>query len=412
MRRPHRSLTALASIAVAMLVVASCSGDDDTASPAVEAAVVTTVAVEPAPTVPTVPPATDTAATDPVVTEPVTPSTSVAPSTQPATTEPEGPRWQQADVEGCVCSDGEPMPIFERVADPTKVVLYFEGGGACFSADTCDPNGNPTYSVSKSNLTTSDLDLLGGYFDAGNPENPLAEHSIVYVPYCTGDVHLGDTTHDYGNGIVIEHRGYANATKALDYLVATYPDAEQVVVTGESAGSVPTPLFGALVADALPEADVVTFGDSSGAYPDVDAVTALIGGLWGFPNGVPPWPELADLTVEQWSFPEQYIYAGLHAPRVRFGRFDHAFDLTQATYGALAGVGGDELVTLIDANAERIEAAGVPLATYVAPGDAHTVASTDLLYEIEVEGVRLVDWLSALINAPQPPPDVHCTVCT
>ena len=53
-------------------------------------------------------------------------------------------------------------------------------------------------------------------------------------------MHEGNTTTDYGNGVVIEHRGHPNATKALDYLVTQYPDAQQVVVTGESAGSVPT----------------------------------------------------------------------------------------------------------------------------------------------------------------------------
>ena len=121
--------------------------------------------------------------------------------------------------------------------------------------------------------------------------------------------------------------------------------------------------------------------------------------------------ELAGLPVEQWSFPEQAIYAGHHSPRVRFGRFDHAFDDVQAAYGALAGVGGDELVTLIDENARRIEAEGVELATYVAPGDSHTISSTPELYELEVEGVRLIDWLAALVNDPQPPPDVHCTAC-
>ena len=40
----------------------------------------------------------------------------------------------------CECSDGSPFEIWERPADPTKVMLYFEGGGACFSAETCGPD--------------------------------------------------------------------------------------------------------------------------------------------------------------------------------------------------------------------------------------------------------------------------------
>ena len=72
----------------------------------------------------------------------------------------------------------------------------------------------------------------------------------------------------------------------------------------------------------------------------------------------------------------------------------------------------DELVSLIDATEAQIEAAGVDLATYVAPGSEHTIAATDALYDLEVEGVRLIDWLTSLINGPSPPPDVHCETCT
>ena len=102
--------------------------------------------------------------------------------------------------------------------------------------------------------------------------------------------------------------------------------------------------------------------------------------------------------------------AGLHAPDVTFARFDYAFDETQAFFGSLAGVPADELVTLIDQSEADIEAAGVPLATYVAPGDDHTIIGQDEFYELEVEGVRLVDWFAALV-AGDVPPDVHCTEC-
>jgi hypothetical protein len=318
--------------------------------------------------------------------------------------------WQELALDGCVCSDGSELTMFERVADPTKVVLYFEGGGACFSVETCDPNGSPTYTISQQ-LAVSDFDRRRGAFDFDNPENPLADFSWVYVPYCTGDVHIGNTTHDYGNGVVIEHRGHANATKALEYLATTYPGAAKLVVTGESAGSVPTPQFAASAADLLPEADIVTFGDSSGAYPDVDGISALIGAVWGTTEAMPDWPEAAGLQPQDWSFPEQYAVAGAHAPRVRFGRFDFAFDEVQTFFGSLAGVGAHDLVTLIDRNEDEIEATGVEVATFVAPGARHTISSDDDLYRLEVGGVRLIDWLTDLIEGPDAPPDVHCETC-
>ena len=69
---------------------------------------------------------------------------------------------------------------------------------------------------------------------------------------------------------------------------------------GASAGSVATPLFAALAADRLPNADVITFGDSSGAYPDVPALNDSVGTLWG--SVIPDWPENAGLTRADWNF--------------------------------------------------------------------------------------------------------------
>jgi hypothetical protein len=112
-----------------------------------------------------------------------------------------------------------------------------------------------------------------------------------------------------------------------------------------------------------------------------------------------------------WSFPEQYIVAGQHAPQIRFGRFDFAYDEVQAFFGSLAGAAAEQLVTVIDATEAQIEAAGVDVATYVAPGTSHVVSGDNALYEMEVDGVRLADWLGDLIEGPDLPPDVHCTDC-
>jgi hypothetical protein len=67
-------------------------------------------------------------------------------------------------------------------------------------------------------------------------------------------------------------------------------------------------------------------------------------------------------------------------------------------------------VTFIDQTEADIEAAGVPVASYVAPGDAHTIVMSDAFYDMEVEGVRLVDFLATLV-AGDVPADVRCTEC-
>ena len=37
----------------------------------------------------------------------------------------------------CMCADGSEFAFWERQADPTKVVFYLDGGGACTDATTC-----------------------------------------------------------------------------------------------------------------------------------------------------------------------------------------------------------------------------------------------------------------------------------
>ena len=394
----NTKLSTLVIIAAVGVAACSSSGDDTVGS--------TDAATTIAPIEPTV---------SPVTTEPDAPATSASPETTEVTPTTEAAEAESVTVgewiaipggDDCRCSDGSPFELWERPADPTKVVLYFQGGGACFSAETCGPDS----STFTRNLTIGAVPDCGGIFDETNLENPLAGHSIVYVPYCTGDVHLGDRVTEYSDTVTIDHNGFPNALKGLDTVLANYPDVEQLVVAGASAGSIPTPAFAGLAADVLTDTEIVTFGDSSAAYPDVPALNAGIGALWGVLENVPDWPVNEGLAPEEWSFPGLYVQAGTQHPDITFARFDYAYDQVQANFAALAGIQADDLVTFIDQTEADIEAAGVAVASYVAPGDAHTILMSDEFYDMEVEGVRLVDFLTTLV-AGDVPADVRCTEC-
>jgi hypothetical protein len=325
----------------------------------------------------------------------------------PAAQAPAG-GWETVEAPGsCMCSDGSPFRYFVHQGDPTKVLFFLQGGGACFSADTCGP-ASTSY---KRALGPNDPPALdSGIFDLSRPENPFASYSIVFVPYCTGDVHIGNTTKDYGNGVVVRHNGYINGTTALGAMASRFPEATHVVVAGESAGSVPAPLYAGLTHDLLPTAEVRVLADGSGAYPDVPAINAVVGGSWGTGSAIPAWPENAGLTAETWSFPGLFIQAGKHDPGIIFARHDYAFDQTQTMFAALAGVDSSKLDTLIDKNEAQVEAAGINLSSYISPGDNHTVLHDDAFYTEEQNGVKLVDWVSELLAGKQPA-DNHCTQC-
>ncbi len=52
--------------------------------------------------------------------------------------------WKPVEVPGGVCSDGSPYRFYVSPGDPKKVVIDFQGGGACWDAATCGPQ-SPTY---------------------------------------------------------------------------------------------------------------------------------------------------------------------------------------------------------------------------------------------------------------------------
>jgi acetyl esterase/lipase len=316
--------------------------------------------------------------------------------------------WEQHVPGGdCQCADGSEFSYWSRTASPDKVLLYFQGGGACFSPETCSFTDG-TYSVQATAFETGGDGA--GIFDFANEENPFADWSVVFVPYCTGDVHIGNAIQEYSDDLTVNHVGFLNANHGLDHVVENFGDASEVVVAGSSAGGVPSPLFGALAADELPDADVTVLADASGGYPDNPAVNAAIGGLWGTYENVPDWPVNEGLTPEDWSIPGLFTQSGLHAPDVRMARYDNAYDDVQRQFSLLSGISGGDVLTVIQASEENIEASGVPISSYVAPGTDHTILGSDALYALEVEGVSFLDWLTRYVNG-EDVEDVACTDC-
>ena len=337
---------------------------------------------------------------------------SADPTEAPATVTPVDPQteWVQHEAPPeCECAHGDPYSYWTRTADPDRVVLYFQGGGACFSAEMC-AEGSRSYSPVASGLEVTGTDARepSGIFDLNDPDNPFQDWSFVYVPYCTGDLHLGDNVKEYSDEVTVSHKGFVNASAAYDTLLEDFGDADEVFVTGSSAGGVPAPIFGALVADDLPDARVSVLSDASGAYPSSPAVNAGIGALWGTFDNLPDWPENEGLTPEDWGVTDLFVQAGAHAPAVRFARYDNAYDEVQASFSELAGFGGTDLKATIQGNEAYIEDRGVEVASYLAPGTDHTVLGTPGLYTLEVDGTSFLDWLTAYADGDDVP-DVACT---
>ncbi|MCB1646626.1 MAG: hypothetical protein KDI36_14295, partial [Pseudomonadales bacterium] len=125
--------------------------------------------------------------------------------------------WQTIEPGGeTVCAHGSPYRFFVREADPQKLLVFFQGGGACWSSQNCDLKNRPgfdPFATADDNPATH----AAGIFDISNEHNPLQDYSMIFVAYCSGDVHLGNVSRDYpirdGAGgydqsLHVEHRGY------------------------------------------------------------------------------------------------------------------------------------------------------------------------------------------------------------
>jgi Pectinacetylesterase len=330
-------------------------------------------------------------------------------ATTPATADQ---KWKKVLPGGdCECADGSEFAFWERRADPTKVVFFLDGGGTCYDAETCaftglgTGGGEANYDWS---IYGEDPAQEGGIFDLARAENPFLDYSFVYVPSCTGDMHLGDVTREYSPELTVEHNGFVNGTAALSHLADHYPDATQVVVVGKAGGSVAAPLYGGLASGLLPDAQVTVLGAVSGHLPDDPDLNEFFGERWGAYANMPDWEVNEGLTARDWGAPRFWIQAGLHDPEIVLARFDFAYDAEAAEEAELFGL---DLLASIDANEAAIEDGGVVLHSYTAPGDGHRILEWPNFYELEVNGEKLVDWVTRLIEG-KPVDDVHCAKCT
>lgn len=347
--------------------------------------------------------------------------TTIAPTTnEPATIGPVAEWVRHPSGDDCRCADGSDHAFHTRSGDPSKVLLYFQGGGACVDEITCR-SSDGTY---KAGTWPDDHpnDGWSGIFAVDEPRNPFNGWTYVFVPYCSADFFLGDTVTVYAPDLTIEHRGANTARRALDHVLEHHGDLEQLVVAGTSAGAVPTPLVAGLASDALPGAEIAVIADGAGAYPSDAALNRFLDEVWGTAASVPSWPESESLDIGEFGIPDLYSLAGNHDPSIRMTRFDDAEDLIQAYFiDILVGAAArfDAGVTPFDGdlpaalarNERDIESDGVPIDVFLAPGGDHTVLDQARLYGLEAAGVPIVDWIARLVDGGAPG-DVRCIECT
>jgi Pectinacetylesterase len=311
---------------------------------------------------------------------------------------PARPAWQRIEPGGATrCARGGKYAFWLRRADPKRVLVFFQGGGGCFSEETCRP-GSAWFDDSVDAF--DDPARSGGVFDFSNPDNPFRGYSVVYVPSCTGDVHTGSRIVRYGP-LRVHQKGFLNAQAALARAYEEFPDPETVFVTGCSAGSVGSAFHADSIIRRYPDARVTQLGDSL-AFVFHRPVNL---DDWGTHEHFPDWFEPTG-PRERWTMVEFLRELARVHPERTFARFNHAADDVQASfYEAVGGVAEDFPAKLRSAETELKRLPNYR--SYLACGTAHCGFQSSEFYELRVGGVRLRDWVADLAAGR----DVDCPEC-
>lgn len=201
-------------------------------------------------------------------------------------------------LNGTNCLDGSEAGFYYSSATtrPDVAVFFLEGGGACTSYESCvawAANGAGSSDAWAATKVSPDTVITDDC--SSNPD--LCGAHMIYVPYCTGDVHSGTrNTGAYENGTEMFFSGHRNFAKIADTVIGDLLGSDggnaspsmSVLLTGVSAGGIGTFLNADWLAKRLaaePTLNVATFKGAPRAgyfFPGVPQAEA----------GSAPCPEL------------------------------------------------------------------------------------------------------------------------
>lgn len=166
-------------------------------------------------------------------------------------------KWETVELpasSGATCGNGTPYRFFvNRTPFTSKTVVMFEGGGACWDQGACkggtlldavNPDGIPTNYMTDWNRQAH-LGLVTPFTTRVNPLTTIQtqDWNIVYLTYCTGDVHTGNKAAVYNNldpanPMTYQHKGAVNTEAVAKWMAANLKQPDHLLLTGFSAGGV------------------------------------------------------------------------------------------------------------------------------------------------------------------------------
>lgn len=190
-------------------------------------------------------------------------------------------QWEMVELpasSGASCGNGTPYRFFvNRTPFTSKTVVMFEGGGACWDQGACkggtlldavNPDGIPANYMTDWNRQAH-LGLVTPFTLRLHPLQSVQTQSwnIVYLTYCTGDVHTGNKVAVYDNldpahPMAYHHRGAVNAKAVAAWMAKNMKQPDKLFLTGFSAGGVGSTALYPAFREALKPKQMALLADS------------------------------------------------------------------------------------------------------------------------------------------------------
>lgn len=289
--------------------------------------------------------------------------------------------------DGPICIAGTPYSVFTREGNPSKLLVFEQGGGACwqdfyFCNVLAEDQAPPLPRT--------------GIWDFDEPDNPFADHSIVYMPYCDGSVFSGDNEvvdPSFPFGPVRFHRGLRNQSAGMDVAKEVFPRARRITVAGSSAGGVGVAGFAPALVRFLygNQVHLTVFNDAGPVAVNLEDTAALEARAadWQFARFFPESCTECSATGQPTAVIDWRLEHDRTVREAFYSTDGDAIDrffvnvATQEAYRALLL---EEHGALHEEHPERYK-------RFIRSGDdSHTALQTPLFYSGTVEGVTLDEW--------------------
>lgn len=189
----------------------------------------------------------------------------------------EAHQWYRVPVEGGKTADGSEYHIYVKKGTGKHLCVFLSGGGIAWNPYTAArpvTGGRvlawqPNYYWSNLRPFTQVFNIGVGITDNSARRNPFRDWNFVVVTYATGDMHLGRNIYKYtdedGQEQSLYFHGYENFMQSMRIGKTLFPEADKLLIAGESAGAFAVPALAEQIhQEFYPSChDVTLFSDSA-----------------------------------------------------------------------------------------------------------------------------------------------------